>query len=65
VQKKYEGSDRHTRGVIMAELRATHAPLSEREIDGLWPDRTQLRRALDGLVSDGLALRTVDGYLLP
>ncbi len=65
VQKKYEGSDRHARGVIMAELRAAHVPISEREIDGLWPDRRQLKRALDGLVVDGLALRTVDGYLLP
>jgi A/G-specific adenine glycosylase len=66
VQKKYEGSDRQVRGLIMAELRSTHRPITDAEITGLWPDSTQRNRALAGLVSDGLAVRDDDGgYSLP
>ncbi|NQX11457.1 A/G-specific adenine glycosylase [Microbacteriaceae bacterium VKM Ac-2855] len=66
VQKKYEGSDRQVRGMIMAELRAAHGTVSRAEIDSLWPDAVQLERALAGLVRDGLAVGEDDtGYLLP
>ena len=65
VQKKYEGSDRHVRGLIMAELRAAHVPVTQVEIDSLWPDATQRDRALAGLVSDGLAVKQEQGYVLP
>jgi len=61
VQKKFEGSDRQVRGLIMAELRATHHPVSEAEIDGLWPDAEQRGRALAGLIADGLAVTTEPG----
>lgn len=65
VQKKYEGSDRHVRGLIMAELRAAHVPVTALEIESLWPDAVQRDRALAGLVADGLAVNTETGYLLP
>jgi A/G-specific adenine glycosylase len=66
VQKRFEGSDRQVRGLMMAELRATHRPLTDPEIDGLWPDAAQRRRALAGLLADGLAVRHgTDGYTLP
>ena len=56
VQKKFEGSDRQVRGLIMAELRATHHPVTAAEIEGLWPDAVQRDRALAGLLADGLAV---------
>lgn len=56
VQKRFEGSDRQVRGLIMAELRATHHPVTAAEIEGLWADAVQRDRALAGLVADGLAV---------
>jgi A/G-specific adenine glycosylase len=65
-QKKYEGSDRQVRGLIMAELRASDIPVTAAEIAGLWPDDVQRARALAGLVHDGLVLGDADdGYRLP
>ena len=61
VQKKFEGSDRQVRGLIMAELRATHHPVTSGEIEGLWADPVQRDRALAGLVSDGLAVTIAPG----
>ncbi|GAA3894328.1 A/G-specific adenine glycosylase [Leifsonia kafniensis] len=66
VQKKYEGSDRQVRGLIMAELRSTHRPVTNAEIETLWPNAAQRDRALAGLLSDGLAVASpTGGYLLP
>jgi A/G-specific adenine glycosylase len=65
IQKTYAGSDRQVRGVIMRELRTAHVPVTHGEIRALWPDAGQRDRALTGLVSDGLAVETDDGYLLP
>lgn len=65
VQKKYEGSDRQVRGLILAELRALHRPMSAIEVEKIWPDQTQRERALSGLIRDGLASRGPDGYSLP
>jgi A/G-specific adenine glycosylase len=66
VQKKYEGSDRQVRGLIMAELRSTHRPVTDAEIETLWPDAVQRDRALAGLLVDGLAVAVgAGGYLLP
>ncbi|WP_424976901.1 A/G-specific adenine glycosylase [Labedella endophytica] len=69
IQKAYEGSDRHVRGLIMRELRAAHTPVTDAEIATLWPDQTQRDRALAGLLADGLAVRSptpdAPGYLLP
>jgi len=65
VQKKYEGSDRQVRGILMRELRAAHRPLAIDELEPLWPDAAQRSRALAGLLADGLAVETEDGYTLP
>ncbi|TFD48854.1 A/G-specific adenine glycosylase [Cryobacterium frigoriphilum] len=56
VQKKFEGSDRQVRGLIMAELRSTHRPVTDAEITGLWDDAPQRERAIAGLLADGLAV---------
>lgn len=65
VQKKYEGSDRQVRGRILAELRASHIPVSAAELEAVWPDAAQRDRALAGLVADGLAIAAEGGYTLP
>ena len=66
VQKKFDGSDRQVRGLIMAELRATHHPVTDAEITGLWTDTAQRDRALASLLHDGLAVqREPGGYTLP
>lgn len=64
-QKKYEGSIRQVRGLIMAELRAADIPVMPAEIESLWPDAIQRERALAGLLADGLAITVDDGYQLP
>jgi A/G-specific adenine glycosylase len=66
VQKKYEGSDRQVRGVILAALRSRDDGLSAALLAELWPDAAQRGRALDGLLVDGLVVGTSDaGYSLP
>jgi A/G-specific adenine glycosylase len=65
-QKRYEGSDRQVRGVILAALRGREAELSASDVTGLWPDSLQLKRALDGLIIDGLVVGYPEaGYTLP
>jgi A/G-specific adenine glycosylase len=64
-QKRYEGSDRQVRGLILAELRASHLPVSDAELEGVWPDAAQRDRALAGLLADGLAVAAEGGYVLP
>lgn len=65
VQKKYEGSDRQVRGRILAELRASHIPVTPTELESVWPDAVQRERALRGLLDDGLAVAEGGGYTLP
>jgi len=65
VQKKFEGSDRQVRGLIMAELRSTHRSVTSAELAGLWPDAEQRERALSSLIADGLAVAAPDGHTLP
>jgi len=65
VQKKFEGSDRQVRGLILAELRASDVPVTAHEISQVWPDSEQRTRALDGLLKDGLAVAVDSGYELP
>jgi len=65
VQKKFEGSDRQVRGLIVAELRASDIPVTSDEIDAVWPDAVQRERALAGLLRDGLVTRVDGGYSLP
>ncbi|CAN5183415.1 A/G-specific adenine glycosylase [soil metagenome] len=64
-QKRFEGSDRQVRGMIMAELRGSDIPVTAAEIATVWPDAAQRDRALAGLIADGLALETAEGYELP
>jgi A/G-specific adenine glycosylase len=66
VQKKFEGSDRQVRGLILAELRASDVPVHALELETVWADVTQRARALVGLLADGLVVGTpADGYELP
>ena len=65
VQKKFEGSDRQVRGLIMAELRASDIPVTADEIVAVWPDAVQRSRALTGLLADGLVVADADGFRLP
>ena len=65
-QKKYEGSDRQVRGLILRELRSADVPVPADAIAAVWPDAEQLARALAGLLRDGLVTGdAADGYLLP
>jgi len=65
-QKKYEGSDRQVRGLILRELRAADIPVPRDALAALWPDALQLDKALTGLLRDGLVTGDpADGYLLP
>lgn len=66
VQARYEGSDRQVRGLLMAELRASDVPVTQAELDTVWPSAGQRERALAGLLADGLVVgTTADGYSLP
>jgi A/G-specific adenine glycosylase len=66
VQKKYEGSDRQARGLILGALRARSDALPATELSTLSPNALQLARALDGLLLDGLVVGTTgSGYALP
>ncbi len=59
-QKKFEGSDRQVRGLIMAALRASAEPVPMSVVDLVWSDQTQRERALASLLADGLAV-AIDG----
>lgn len=64
-QKRFEGSDRQVRGILLRELRASHRPVSAEELEALWPDAAQRDRAIAGLLADGLAVACDDTYRLP
>ncbi|HWH27075.1 MAG TPA: A/G-specific adenine glycosylase [Pseudolysinimonas sp.] len=65
-QKKYEGSDRQVRGIIMRELRSADIPVDAHTLRSLWPDVDQVDRALAGLLRDGLVHGNPrSGYQLP
>jgi A/G-specific adenine glycosylase len=65
VQKRFEGSDRQVRGLILAALRASEIPVTQDELDAVWLDDVQRTRALRGLIGDGLVARSDAGYELP
>lgn len=66
VQKKYEGSDRQVRGLVLRELRGSDTSVPVEVIAAVWADAGQLTRALDGLLRDGLiVLDDDDAYALP
>jgi len=50
----------------MAVLRDSAGSVDSRQLDGAWPEPVQRERALQSLLTDGLAVRTTDGrYGLP
>jgi A/G-specific adenine glycosylase len=65
VQKRFAGSDRQVRGLIMAELRASDIPVTAAEVRSVWADDEQRERSLAGLLADGLVVAVDDGYELP
>ena len=65
-QKRFEGSDRQVRGLILALMRSSEVPVSQHELETVWLDDAQRTRALRGLLSDGLVVGDrLDGYGLP
>jgi A/G-specific adenine glycosylase len=60
-QKRYAGSDRQVRGLILRELRASDTPVPAAVIETLWPDAVQRDRALAGLLKDRLVVGTTTG----
>jgi A/G-specific adenine glycosylase len=66
VQKKYEGSDRQARGIVLGVLRASPDPVAHEALRAALPDAARLGRALDGLLTDGLVVPRAAGlYALP
>jgi A/G-specific adenine glycosylase len=63
--QRYHGTDRYVRGLLMAVLRASDDPVPAARLDAVWPDADQRRRALDGLLSDGLVRRRGRTFALP
>jgi A/G-specific adenine glycosylase len=64
--QRYAGTDRQVRGRLLAALRDAAGPVSQRTLDGTWPEPVQRARALDGLVADGLVVPVGRGrYALP
>ena len=62
----YDGTDRQCRGRLLAVLRDAHGPVPKMALDVVWDDPIQRERALDGLITDGLADCLHDGtYCLP
>ena len=62
----YAGTDRQARGRLLAVLREADTPVAVAALDAAWPDARQRRRALDGLLADGLVQRAGDGrFRLP
>ena len=64
-QTRFEGSDRQARGRIMALVRAATSTVANAQIRAAVEDPAQRRRALDGLIADGLVVRTRGGVRLP
>lgn len=64
-QARFAGSDREARGLVLRELRAAHHPVGRDELASLVTDPARLGRAIDGLVTDGLAVSEGDGLRLP
>lgn len=65
-QAKYEGSDRQARGAVLRVLReAAPAAVLLDDVVPDWPDPVQRDRAIDSLISDGLAEAEGGALFLP
>lgn len=61
-KQRFAGTDRQVRGLLMAVLRESDAPVPRARLDAVWPgDVVQRDRALGSLLLDGLAEQTPDG----
>jgi A/G-specific adenine glycosylase len=66
VGQRYVGTDRQARGVLLALCRENPEGVAARTLAAAWPDPVQAKRALAGLLSDGLVVRLGrDRYGLP
>jgi A/G-specific adenine glycosylase len=64
--QRYAGTDRQVRGLLLAVLREADGPVPATRLDAVWSDAGQRRRALAGLVADGLVCPAGQGtYSLP
>jgi A/G-specific adenine glycosylase len=52
--QRFAGTDRQVRGLLLDVLRASEDPVPADALDAVWHDPVQRKRALDGLVLDGL-----------
>jgi A/G-specific adenine glycosylase len=59
----FAGTDRQVRGIVLQQLRQSSRPIAIDGLAWLWHDQEQLDRAINSLVSDGLAERTSTGRL--
>lgn len=59
----WAGTDRQVRGRILALLRDDADPLPPTVVDAVWPQDSQRERCVASLISDGLAVRLIDGSL--
>ena len=59
----YAGTDRQVRGRLLAVLREADGAVPAEVLDAVWADAAQRRRALAGLVADGLVEPLTDGSL--
>ncbi|MCK0176894.1 A/G-specific adenine glycosylase [Mycolicibacterium sp. F2034L] len=60
--QRYAGTDRQVRGLLLAVLRDSSAPVTRARLDTAWlSDPAQRDRALDSLLVDGLVEQTADG----
>jgi len=64
--QSYSGTDRQCRGALLGVLRSTDGPVPRAELETVWTDSVQRERALQSLVSDGLAVPVPqESYALP
>jgi A/G-specific adenine glycosylase len=64
--QSYAGTDRQVRGLLLAVLRESAAPVPRHRLDLVWPDGVQRERALQSLLTDGLVqAQSGDVFLLP
>jgi A/G-specific adenine glycosylase len=63
--QRYEGTDRQARGVMLALCREHVDGVPEEVLLAAWPEPVQARRALEGLVVDGLLVPDSGLYGLP
>jgi A/G-specific adenine glycosylase len=64
--QRYAGTDRQCRGRLLEVLRTSDGPVHRTRLEAAWAEAAQRERCLEGLVTDGLAVRVADKvYALP